>query len=335
MPDTPTSQSVSVFRANDFEVVSGANEGDGLSFAADLIMDDTYGLRAGAVPGRLALLQRDAQHMSIAADSDIGTPGAEVHLDCAITLMAQHTPVTEIIILVQVDAAGHAEQVFALPLAPLEARIEYQLVGIDRAQAAEKLAQVACVSFTRGTHITMGSGRQRPIEALRAGDPVLTRDDGVQRIRWIGQSTQRAVGAFAPIRIAAGTLNNARDLIVSPDHRLFIYQRTDRLGAGRSELLVKAHHLVNGHSVTVQQGGFVDYFQLLFDSHQIIYAEGIAAESMLVDGRTAPLVPPMLPGAGETTERDLHHNQLKGLDVQKGLLDRPDAVELLKRASQR
>ncbi|MEM9637724.1 MAG: Hint domain-containing protein, partial [Pseudomonadota bacterium] len=277
----------------------------------------------------------DAQAMTVGADTELGTPGAELHLDCALTLMSENAPVTEVLVLVQVDAAGHAEEVFALPLAPLTPKTEYQLVGLDRTHAAQKLAQVACVSFTRGTHITMGSGRQRPIEELKPGDPVLTRDDGVQPIRWIGQSTQRAVGEFAPIRITAGTLNNTRDLIVSPDHRLFIYQRTDRLGAGRSELLVKARHLVNDQSVSVQQGGFVDYFQLLFDTHQIIYAEGIAAESMFVDDRTAPLLPPLLAQNGLDGQLHRHRNALRGLDVKQDLLDHPDAADLLRRASLR
>ncbi|MEO0380834.1 MAG: Hint domain-containing protein, partial [Pseudomonadota bacterium] len=115
------------------------------------------------------------------------------------------------------------------------------------------------------------------------------------------------------------------------DHRLFIYQRKDRLGAGRSELLVKARHLVNGDSVTVQDGGFVDYFELLFDSHQIIYAEGIAAESMLIDTRTKSAVP------DEVTALLSGHTKtgLSGLDVTETLLDRPDAAELLRRASLR
>tara|TARA_B110000967_G_scaffold63843_1_gene65749 strand:+ start:73 stop:369 length:297 start_codon:yes stop_codon:yes gene_type:complete len=80
-------------------------------------------------------------------------------------------------------------------------------------------------------------------------------------------------------------------LLVSPDHRLFVYQRQDKLGAGRSEVLVKVRHLVNGDSVYRHDGGFVDYFQLLFDKHQIIYAEGIAAESLQIDPRTRAAVP--------------------------------------------
>lgn len=335
MSEFATRQSVSALRAEDFIVTSGANEGDALSTATDLIMDDIYELTPDAVPGRLSLTCDEAQVMGIAADTDLGVPGAEVRLDCVLTLMSEHAPVSEVLVLVQLDAESHVAAVFALPLAPLHPKVEYQLVGIDRAQAAQKLAQVACVSFTRGTHITMGSGRQRPIEELQPGDPVLTRDDGVQCIRWIGQSTLRAVGEFAPIRIAAGTLNNTRDLIVSPDHRLFIYQRTDRLGAGRSELLVKARHLVNGQSVTPQEGGFVDYFQLLFDTHQIIYAEGIAAESMFVDQRTAPLLPPMLALKGSGVAVPRHLNAMKGLDVQEDLLNHPDAAEILRRASLR
>lgn len=326
MSDTPTSQSVAALRAAALVVTSGANEGDSLGFSDDLTMDDIYSLRPHATPARLSLRVDDPAGMTIAADTALGTPGAQVHLDCVILLMSQNAPVTEVIVLVEVDGAGHAAEVYALPLAPLVPGAEYQLVGIDQTQAARKLAQVACVSFARGTHITMGSGRQRPIEELKPGDPVLTRDDGVQRIRWIGQSTHRAVGAFAPIRIAAGTLNNSRDLIVSPDHRLFIYQRTDRLGAGRAELLVKARHLINDQTVTFQRGGFVDYFQLLFDRHQIIYAEGIAAESMFVDGRTAPLVP-------DQEARADHDRGLSALDVKEDLLDYPDAAELLRRAS--
>lgn len=327
---SPT-QSIPVFRSDDFCAVSGANEGDGLSFARDLMHDDVYMLKTDSISKLLAVQRRqDGVHL-IACTTEVGAKGAEVHLDCAVAMMDGSSAVTEVLVLVEIDAKAHASEVYLLPLAPLKPKTEYRLVGIDVEGAARKMAQVACVSFTRGTQITLGSGQQRAIEDLRQGDPVLTRDDGVQRIRWIGQSTQRAHGTFAPIRIAAGTLNNADDLVVSPDHRLFVYQRTDRLGAGRSELLVKARHLVNGTTVTVQTGGFVDYFQLLFDSHQIIYAEGIAAESMLIDDRTAPLLD--TDALKDLVAGPKVHRELSGLDVKKALLTRPNAVDLLRQAS--
>ena len=171
-------------------------------------------------------------------------------------------------------------------MSALSSETTYALVGLENDTAAATLAQLGCARFTKGTNITLHSGEQRAIEFLQVGDLILTRDDGPQELRWIGHSTVRAMGDFAPIRIRAGALNNSGDLFVSPDHRLFLFQRQDQLGTGRSELLVKARDLVNAESITVQAGGFIDYFQLLFDHHQIIYAEGIAAESMLVDMRT-------------------------------------------------
>ncbi len=326
-------QSVPVYRAAQLVATDGANMGDPISFASELLFDDVYELTYGSEPHRLSMLALGANGFEIAPDSEVGTIGAQLHLDSALTFMTPDGQTTDLIILVEVDENNNAEDIYIVPLSALSSTLEYRLVGVDTTTAHQKFAQVACVSFTRGTHITMASGEQRPIEDLKVGDRVLTRDDGIKAVRWISQSTVRAVGEFAPICISAGTLNNANDLIVSPDHRLFIYQREDHLGAGRSELLVKARHLVNGESVRIQDGGFVDYFQLLFDGHQIIYAEGIAAESMLIDSRTKAVLPQELSDAlGDVIpgHSDRRHD---GLDVGKPLLDRPDAADLLKRAS--
>ena len=77
---------------------------------------------------------------------------------------------------------------------------------------------------------------QVPIEQLRPGDKVLTRNDGPKKVVWVGEKTIRTVVEFAPIQTQEGVLNNARDLVMSPDHRLFVYQRSDKLNAGRSQL---------------------------------------------------------------------------------------------------
>ena len=42
----------------------------------------------------------------------------------------------------------------------------------------------------------------------------------------------RAVGAFAPVVISAGTLGNGGDLILSQHHRVFLYQRQKLPGGG-------------------------------------------------------------------------------------------------------
>ena len=328
-------QSIPVYDASDFTVVNGANLGDPLSFAAELDLDDTYELHKTAQRHRLAVLTHDDNSFSVAEDTTLGRPGAALHLDSCLTVMSATGQTTELLVLVETDADGNVAGVYILPLAPLKRRVGYTLVGIDTDSARRKFAEVACVSFSRGTHITMASGAQKPIEDLRVGDMVLTRDEGPQAVRWIGQNTVRAVGEFAPIRIKAGTLNNENDLLLSPDHRLFIYQRSDELGAGRAELLVRVRYLVNGDTVLREDGGFVDYYQLLFDRHQIIYAEGIAAETLLVDTRTRPALPDDL--------REALANSLTGhgagahldFEVSEKLLDLPDAAAILRRASTR
>ena len=124
----------------------------------------------------------------------------------------------------------------------------------------------------------------------------------------------RAIGDFAPVVISKGTLNNENDLTLSPDHRLFIYQRSDTMGAGRAQVLVKARHLVDGIQVTQTQGGFVDYFQILFDEHHIIYAEGIAAESFLMDNRTMAALPADL-GSKMPKHEPSQHGKMELTDI--------------------
>jgi len=328
---TPTPmQTVAVIRADDFRVTEGVAEGEGITFADELVMDDVFQLSQSAARIPLSLaLREDEAGFSIEEASGLGKPGNVIYLDSCLTMMGNDSTTYEIIVLVEVED-GALEATYLLPLAVLSPDTNYRLVGIDREAAVTRFAEVACVSFTRGTHITMASGEQRPIEDIAVGDKVLTRDDGPQAIRWIGETTLRAVGEFAPVVITQGALHNENDLVVSPDHRLFVYQREDKLGAGRSEILVKVRHLINGTSVYQRDGGFVDYFQLLFDDHQIIYAEGIAAESLLIDPRTRAA----LPDAIRSGARETHaHRPHLDYEVQEKLAAQPDAVELLRKAS--
>ncbi len=327
-------QSLPVFPADMFRVVEGANLGDPISFAADLMLDDIYSLERGVAPQLLTMIARADHSFLVSVESACGTEGARLVLDCRVTLMSPDGQTTDALILVELDINNGVTNVFLAPLAALATRTRYVLVGVDRDTAVSTLAEVCCARFVRGTHISLASGAQVPIEELQVGDRVLTRDDGPQEVRWIGVSTVRAVGDFSPVCISAGALNNDQDLIVSPNHRLFIYQRTDQLGAGRSELLVKARHLVNGDTIQRHIGGFVDYFQLLFDRHVIVYAEGIAAESMLIDTVTKPSVPPEVTKRLQDTSA-LSPAPIRGLDVTEDLLNRPDAAELLRRASSR
>ncbi|MEX0304153.1 MAG: Hint domain-containing protein [Leisingera sp.] len=134
------------------------------------------------------------------------------------------------------------------------------------------------ICFTAGTRIATTAGL-RAIETLRPGDLVVTRDNGLQPVRWISQSTVPAKGSLAPVRIPAGLFGAERDLLVSPQHRMLYTGASAALLSGDSEVLVSALHLVNGTSIRQQSGGMATYVHVLFDRHEIIYAEGAPSES--------------------------------------------------------
>lgn len=324
---------LSVFHAEAFRVRHGVNEGEALADASELVHEDIYMLDEEAQALRLALAtEDDGGTFRISHDSATGEAGAPVYLDSLLTFMDTTGETREVLVFVEVHTTeGTVAQVYLYPLAPLAPKTGYTLVTISRDKARARLAATATVAFTRGTRITMADGRQVPIEDLKPGDRVLTRDGGPQEVRWTGMQTLRATGAFAPITIAAGALNNTADLVVSPNHRLFIYQRVDALGAGSKELLVKAGLLVNGTTVTQKPGRFVDYFQVLFDKHEIIYAEGIAAESLFVDTATRPGLPEEVARrlASGTPRGRLPGHELREADLSA----RKDPAEFLKRIS--
>jgi Ca2+-binding RTX toxin-like protein len=135
------------------------------------------------------------------------------------------------------------------------------------------------ICFTPGTRLLTPQGERR-IETLRRGDLVITRDHGPQPIRWIGASTVPGHDRFAPVRVAAHVLDGARaPLLVSPQHRLLFTGYKAELLFGSEEVLVAARHLIDGQDVVAAPRPAVTYIHLMFDRHEVIYAEGAATES--------------------------------------------------------
>ncbi|MDF1802768.1 Hint domain-containing protein [Thalassovita sp.] len=134
------------------------------------------------------------------------------------------------------------------------------------------------ICFKKGTKIDTPRG-QRAVETLKPGDLVITRDNGVQPVRWAGRRRVEGKGDFAPIRFAPGTVGNTRPLIVSPQHRMLHRSSAATLLFDTPEVLVAARHLVNGHSIRQVEKDQIDYVHILFDRHEIIFAEGAPSES--------------------------------------------------------
>ncbi|WP_237168451.1 Hint domain-containing protein [Paracoccus shandongensis] len=142
--------------------------------------------------------------------------------------------------------------------------------------------------FTRGTLIATATG-ERPVEDLRIGDLVLTRDNGLQPVRWIGSRHVTAAEiaakpALAPVRIAAGALGPnvpAQDLLVSQQHRVLVRSAIAARMFAAKELLIAAKHLteVEGIDILADADG-VTYVHLMFAAHEVVLSNGAETESL-------------------------------------------------------
>ncbi|MCL3880830.1 Hint domain-containing protein [Marivita sp. GX14005] len=145
----------------------------------------------------------------------------------------------------------------------------------------------AVICFTPGTRILTPAGA-RPIEELREGDPVQTKDNGVQPIRWMGHRRMSGARLFAmprlrPIRIRAGLFGidaPDADLLVSPEHRMLVKGPVARDLFNAPEVLVAARDLIDHERVCVDLlVKEVTYIHMLMPKHEILFANGVETES--------------------------------------------------------
>lgn len=133
--------------------------------------------------------------------------------------------------------------------------------------------------FARGTRVLTSRG-EVPVENLANGDLVITAN-GALSIKWTGRQTFRKNEAASwhsrvlPIRVSRFAIDDQtphRDLYLSQDHALLI-----------DGVLIPVKYLVNGRSIAVDNGWSkseaIEYFSVQLDTHQVIFAEGAAAET--------------------------------------------------------
>lgn len=157
------------------------------------------------------------------------------------------------------------------------------MANSDCVDMARKLAErvfldtdMAC--FTAGTRIETAAGLVA-VEDLRDGMLIETMDNGLQPLRRVLRKKVVGTGALTPVVIEAGVFGNARALRLSPHHRMVVSGWRAELLTGEPEVLAAAGDLVDGHRVRREEAAEVEYFHLLFDRHEIIFAEGAATES--------------------------------------------------------
>ncbi len=292
-----------VIEASALQVVWGINEGDLLGLPDSLCLGDMYSLRPDATPIHLRL-QIDAK-TCLATDQPATIeglrPGATVTIQAELRLMSNDGDMVSALLL-------HCDtRILLLPLTPMRVGVRYALIELDTGVEYLRMTELVRGCFATGARVTMEDGSLCPVEALSPGMQLRTRDHGPQTLRWVGQVTQRAHGVFAPVTFTPGTLGNLGPLSLGPLQRIFLYQRGEGRLGGRPEILVQAQSLVDGVRVLQREGGFVTYFSLVFDQHQIIYVEGIPVESMLVSRATVARLPKAL--AQDLEQRFPHLNQ--------------------------
>lgn len=139
------------------------------------------------------------------------------------------------------------------------------------------------VCFLKGTLVETKAG-PIAIENLSKGDLLATEHNGFQAIRWIGSIKVKTREKFYPVRIVAGALGNRlprRDLLVSRQHRLVVSSRIAQRMFGCPDVLVSAIRLTDLPGVYEDNSlETAEYFHILFDQHEIIFAEGTPVESL-------------------------------------------------------
>lgn len=152
-------------------------------------------------------------------------------------------------------------------------------------------ASVIC--FAAGTKLLTPTG-EVDIEALVPGQMVMTYDQGAQPVRWVGRRRMRAVGAMAPVHIAANTFGDHAALEVSQNHRILRSGPAISLLFAEHAVLVAAKHMVDNRQVTLRTSGWVEYVHVLFDDHQLVWANGLLSESLYPSAHNIPQEDPAL-----------------------------------------
>lgn len=149
---------------------------------------------------------------------------------------------------------------------------------IDAERAVRWALDAAC--FAQGTRIATPGGAV-PVESLRAGDLVRTLSGAARPVRWVGHrrvDCQRhpKPEQVWPIRVQAHAFapgQPARALHLSPDHAVWV-----------GGTLIPIRYLANGASIAQAPRPAVTYFHVELDTHDVLLAEGLPAESFLDTG---------------------------------------------------
>ena len=156
-------------------------------------------------------------------------------------------------------------------------------VGSGSASGGTGGGGTASPCFCSDTRLASEMG-EVAVEQVRAGDRLRLARGGLARVMWVGHrevSCDRHPRPHDvwPVRVRAGAVAPgvpARDLLLSPDHAILV--------AGD---LIPVRHLINGASIVQEPHASARYHHIELERHDLLLAEGLAAESYLDTGNRA------------------------------------------------
>jgi hypothetical protein len=158
----------------------------------------------------------------------------------------------------------------------------FSSLGIGEQTTIEGIGALDVVTacFHAGTRIATERGTVA-VERVRAGDTLRLARGGSGRVVWVGHRAVRCdrhprPADVWPVRIRAGAFAAGvptRDLLLSPDHAVAI--------GGH---LIPVRHLTNGATIAQEPAKVARYHHIELARHDLLLAEGLAAESYLDTG---------------------------------------------------
>ncbi len=164
-------------------------------------------------------------------------------------------------------------------------------------QTTPNSGSIPCL--TKGTRVQTLFGPVA-VEDLKDGTFIRTQNGGYKPLARvlstkISAKRMNQTEALRPIKICAGALGMGlpkRDLWVSRQHRMLISSPIVKRMFGSRDVLVAAAKLVGLPGIFVDHSiERTTYYHLIFDTHEVIFAEGAPTESLLIAEQAMAALP--------------------------------------------
>lgn len=165
-------------------------------------------------------------------------------------------------------------------------------------QDGATLYQAVCFEASMLIETPVGA---RPAGELRAGDMIVTREHGVQPIKWVAQRAVRGWGRHAPVVFDAGTIGNRDTLVLSQQHRVLFDAPEAEARFGAREVLIPAVAFINGDTIRLRPRDMITYVHVLCAGHELVSCQDVVCESLYL-GKVARGVIGAMEGGDATAD---------------------------------